>query len=100
MNARGPRLRSQRLTVGANPAVNLFPAHALVILEERLREQEAEGVRMPEGVPLDELALRILVPADVWTEAAGQPPLADLTQLDDVPFAVLEPSNLDVPDRH
>jgi hypothetical protein len=24
-----------------------FPAHALLILQERLREQEAEGVKMP-----------------------------------------------------
>jgi hypothetical protein len=27
----------------------VFPAHALLIVEERLREQEAEGVTMPEG---------------------------------------------------
>jgi hypothetical protein len=40
-----------------------FPAHALLIVEERLREQEAEGVRMPEGMELDELALKILVAA-------------------------------------
>jgi hypothetical protein len=40
-----------------------FPAHALLIVEERLREQEAEGVRMPEGVQLDELALRVLITA-------------------------------------
>ena len=39
----------------------VFPAHALLIVEERLREQEAEGVRMPEGVPVDELALRVLI---------------------------------------
>jgi hypothetical protein len=26
-----------------------FPLHALLIVEERLREQQAEGVRMPEG---------------------------------------------------
>jgi hypothetical protein len=26
-----------------------FPPHALLIVEERLREQEAEGVTMPEG---------------------------------------------------
>jgi hypothetical protein len=38
-----------------------FPAHALLILEERLAEQEAEGVRMPEGIQRDELALRILM---------------------------------------
>jgi hypothetical protein len=34
-----------------------------LIVEERLREQEAEGVRMPDGMPLDELALRILIVA-------------------------------------
>jgi hypothetical protein len=34
--------------------------HALLIVEERLREQQAEGVSMPEGMGLDELALRIL----------------------------------------
>jgi hypothetical protein len=38
-----------------------FPAHALLILEERLREQEGEGVEMPEGMERDELALWILV---------------------------------------
>jgi hypothetical protein len=36
-----------------------FPLHALLILEERLAEQEAEGVEMPEGMERDELALRI-----------------------------------------
>jgi hypothetical protein len=35
-----------------------FPEHALLIVEERLREQQAEEVRMPEGMPLDERALR------------------------------------------
>jgi hypothetical protein len=35
--------------------------HALLIVEERLREQQAEGMGMPEGMPLDELALRILI---------------------------------------
>jgi hypothetical protein len=45
-----------------NPIV--FPAHALLIVEERLREQQAEGVRMPAGMPLDELALRILIAAE------------------------------------
>jgi hypothetical protein len=38
-----------------------FPAHALLIVEERLKEQRAEGVRMPEGIELDELALWILL---------------------------------------
>jgi hypothetical protein len=42
-----------------------FPAHAaLLILEERLREQEDEGVEMPEGMERDELALRILIAAE------------------------------------
>jgi hypothetical protein len=40
-----------------------FPAQALLIVEERLREQEAEGVRMPGGMPLNELALRVLIAA-------------------------------------
>ena len=31
----------------------------------RLREQQAEGVRMPQGIALPELALRILIAADV-----------------------------------
>jgi hypothetical protein len=39
----------------------VIPEHALLIVEERLREQQAEGVRMPEGMPLDELALRVLI---------------------------------------
>jgi hypothetical protein len=39
----------------------VFPLQALLILEERLREQQAEGVRMPEGMELRELALRILI---------------------------------------
>jgi hypothetical protein len=39
----------------------LLPAHALLIVEERLREQEREDVRTPEGLPLDELALRVLL---------------------------------------
>jgi hypothetical protein len=40
-----------------------FPVHALLIVEERLREQQAEGVRMPEGMPLVELALRVQIAA-------------------------------------
>jgi hypothetical protein len=40
-----------------------FPVYALLVVEERLREQEAAGVRMPEGMELDELALRILIVA-------------------------------------
>jgi hypothetical protein len=41
----------------------VFPAHALLIVEERPREQQAEGVWMPEGMPLDDLALRVLIAA-------------------------------------
>jgi hypothetical protein len=41
-----------------------FPAHTLLILEERLKEQEREGVRMPEGMELDELALRVVIAAE------------------------------------
>jgi hypothetical protein len=41
-----------------------FPAHALLVVEERLREQEAEGVEMPEGMARDELAFRILIAAE------------------------------------
>jgi hypothetical protein len=41
----------------------VFPEHALLIVEERLKEQQAEGVRMPERM-LDELALRILIAAE------------------------------------
>jgi hypothetical protein len=33
-------------------------------VEERLRQQETEGVNMPEGMPLDELALRVLIAAE------------------------------------
>jgi hypothetical protein len=33
------------------------------MIVEELREQRAEGVRMPEGMPLDELALRVLIAA-------------------------------------
>jgi hypothetical protein len=42
----------------------VFPEHALLFVEERLREQEAEGVNLPEGMPLDELALRVLIAAE------------------------------------
>jgi hypothetical protein len=42
-----------------------FPAHALLIVEERLREQAQEGVRMPDGMSLDELALRVLIAAEL-----------------------------------
>jgi hypothetical protein len=42
-----------------------FPAQALLIVEERLKEQEAEGVQMPDGMPLDELAPRVLIAAEL-----------------------------------
>jgi hypothetical protein len=42
----------------------VFPAHALLVVEERLKEQEAEGVQLPD-VPKDELALRILIAAEL-----------------------------------
>lgn len=48
-----------------SPKPVAFPAHALLILEERLREQEAEGIRMPEGMELDGLALRILLASEL-----------------------------------
>jgi hypothetical protein len=34
-------------------------------VEERLKEQEAEGIEMPTGMERDELALRILVAAEL-----------------------------------
>ena len=34
------------------------------MVEERLKEQEAEGVEMPAGMERDELALRILIAAE------------------------------------
>ena len=41
-----------------------FPVQTLLILEQRLREQQAEGVRLPEGMPLNEPALRLLIAAE------------------------------------
>jgi hypothetical protein len=52
-------------------SVIAFPAHALPIVEERLKEQQAESVRMPDGMPLDELALRVLIAAALTL--TGQP---------------------------
>ena len=37
----------------------------LLIVAERLKEQEAEGVQMPDGMPLDELGLRVLIAAEL-----------------------------------
>jgi hypothetical protein len=47
--------------LGSGPGVT---EHVLLIVEERLREQEAEGVRMPEGMEFVELALRVLIAAE------------------------------------
>jgi hypothetical protein len=41
------------------PGLLCFPGYRLLVVEERLREQEAEGVDMPGGMERDELALRI-----------------------------------------
>ncbi len=43
----------------------VIPEHALLIVEERLRDQEADGVRIPDGVELSELALRVLIAAEL-----------------------------------
>lgn len=51
----------------------IFPAHALLIVEERLKEQEDEGVRLPEGMPLDELALRVLIASELLSRRGGAP---------------------------
>lgn len=51
-----------------------FPAHALLIVEERLKEQEAEGVEMPAGMDRDELALRILIAASLAGASAAAIP--------------------------
>jgi hypothetical protein len=50
---------------GSRPTLVSFPAHALLTVEERLREQEAEGVRMPEGIDRTDVALSILILAEV-----------------------------------
>jgi hypothetical protein len=47
-----------------------FPAHALLSFEERPKEQEAEGVRMSEGIERDELALQILLMAALTSHPA------------------------------
>lgn len=43
-----------------------------------LRGQKAEGVTMPEGMPLDELALRILTAASLAIQAAGETPRLEI----------------------
>ncbi len=43
-----------------------FPAHAVLILEERLRErEEQDGLEPPAGMDRTELALRILILAEL-----------------------------------
>src|SRR5918996_99621 len=60
------RLQAYDAIVTAGPADLIsLPAHALLIVEEHLRDQEREGVRMPEGIPVDELALRVPIAAQV-----------------------------------
>lgn len=39
----------------------IIPEHAVLILEERLKKQAAEGMKLPAGMPLDELAPRVLI---------------------------------------
>ena len=68
-----PLVRSGTIRRGESCDPIAFPEHALLIVEERLREQEAEGVRMPEGMPLDELALRILIAAKTGRVPAPTP---------------------------
>jgi hypothetical protein len=54
-----------------------MPEHALLIVEERLREHQAEGVRLPEGMDFDGLALRVLIAAET-----GRPTPPALMNLD------------------
>jgi hypothetical protein len=42
------------------------------VVEERLQEQEAEGVGMPEGMERDELALRVLIAAALRNRPVGE----------------------------
>lgn len=48
-----------------------FPAHALLILEERLRERQAEG-ELPIEADVTELALKMLVLADLSAREPSQ----------------------------
>jgi hypothetical protein len=57
--------------IGGNPIV--IPEQALLIVEERLGEQQAESIKMLDGMELDELALRTLIAA----QTAQIPRLAD-----------------------
>jgi hypothetical protein len=53
-----------RIVPTASDRLIAFPAYQLLVVEERLREQEAEGVRVSEGMERDELALRVLIGLD------------------------------------
>jgi hypothetical protein len=48
----------------------VFPSYALMVVEERIREHIAEGIRIPISLAIDELALRILV-ANAVNQASG-----------------------------
>jgi hypothetical protein len=52
-----------RIVPTASDRLIAFPAYQLLVVEERLGEQEAEGVKMPGGMERDELALRVLIAA-------------------------------------
>jgi hypothetical protein len=43
-----------------------------LIVEERQKEQQAEGVHMPEGMPPEKLALRVLIAAALISPASTQ----------------------------
>jgi hypothetical protein len=49
---------------GTNAPPVAFPAHALLILEERLRDRQAEG-EVPIEADVFELALKMLVVAEL-----------------------------------
>jgi hypothetical protein len=48
-----------------------FPTEAFFTLQERLAQHEAEGVTMPAGVERSELALRILIVAELSKRKGG-----------------------------
>jgi len=50
----------------------VFPEYVRIVVEERLREQEEAGVAMPAGLDRDELALRILVAAQLLRGRPGE----------------------------
>jgi hypothetical protein len=59
--------------VSASLRLIQFPAYSLLVVEERLREQQAEGIRMPGGIELDELALRVLIAAATVRRGTAAP---------------------------